>query len=187
MSTLEEDMGLERRRIDDLCRRARRRHQECSSEAESFHERGTRAAAQGDAKSATDLERRSQKARSRARRYAELIQELVSGGDRLAAEVLLARFSGPEMDQLVAEVERSRDLVIQRATALLRARDQHRALRHRWVELADKIRLLRHTRGLPEARTTAEFRILVTPATYAQQPDGPTYREVSDIVHHIDL
>ena len=188
MSTLEDDLAHERRRIDELGRRARRRLEECRSEAESLQAQGTNAAAGGDAKGASELERRVQKLRARGRRYEDLVSELDQGGERLAAEVLLGRISGPEVDQLAGEVERNRDLIVQRATALLKSRDRHRALRHRWGELSEKIRLLRQTRGLPEARTApVEFRIIVTPSTYTQQPDGPTFREVSDVIHDLGL
>lgn len=188
MSTLDEDLDRERRRIEDLKLRAARRLEECRQEADGMQSRGTNAAGEGDARGAAEMERRIQKVRGRARRYEDLVAELTGGGDRLAAEVLLARLQGPEVDLLAGEVERNRDVVVQRATALLRARDRHRALRHRWNELADKIRVLRQTRGLPEARSAlVDFRITVTPATYAQQPDGPTYREVSDVLHHLGL
>lgn len=188
MSSIEDELDRERRRIEDLRHRAKRRLAECTKEADLLQPRGTQAAGAGDAKGAAEVERRLQKVRARTRRYEDLVSELESGGDRLAAEVLLARLQGPEVDLLVGEVERNRELVIQRATALLRARDRHRALRHRWTELAEKIRVLRQTRGLPEARSApVEFRINVSPANYVQQPDGPTYREVSDVVHHLGL
>lgn len=189
MSTLEDDIDRERRRIDDLCLRAKRRLAECGAETETLQARGGRAAGEGDAKGAAEVERRVQKLRTRGRRYEELVAELESGGDALAAEVLLARLQGPEVDQLGGEVERNRDLVIQRATALLRARDRHRALRHRWSELSEKIQALRRQRGLAETRTAppVDFRINVTPANYVQQPDGPTFREVSDVVHQVGL
>jgi phage shock protein A len=188
MSTLDEDLDRERRNIEELRRRAKRRLDECAAEADSLQNRGTKAAGDGDAKGAAGVERRAQKVRARKRNYEDLVSELESGGDRLSAEVLLARLSGPEVDQLVGEAERSRELVVQRATSLLRARDNHRALRHRWTELAAKIRALRESRGLPEARTApVDFRISVTPANYAQQADGPTYREVSDVIHVIGL
>ena len=188
MPTLEDDLEREHRRIEDLRHRARRRLEECRREGDLLQSRGSQAAGEGDAKGAGEVERRAQKIRARSRRYEDLVHELDNGGDRLAAEVLLARLQGPEVDQLVGEVERNRELVVQRATAMLRARDRHRALRHRWTELFDKIRVLRQTRGLPEARTApVDFRINVTPATYVQQPDGPTYREVSDVIHQIGL
>jgi phage shock protein A len=188
MSTLEEDLDHERRRIEELHRRAKRRLDECVAEADALQNRGTKAAGEGDATGAAGVERRAQKVRARKRHYEDLVAELDSGGDRLSAEVLLARLSGPEVDQLLGEVERSRELVVQRTTSLLRARDRHRALRHRWNELSAKIRTLRETRGLPEARTAPlDFRISVTPANYAQQPDGPTYREVSDVIHQVGL
>jgi phage shock protein A len=188
MPTLEDDLDRERRRIEDLRHRAKRRLDECTKEAESLQAKGTRAAGDGDAAGTAEIERRVQKVRGRSRRYEDLVTELESGGDRLAAEVLLARLQGPEVDLLLGEVERNRELVVQRTTALLRARDRHRALRHRWTELADKIRVLRQSRKLPEARSAPiEFRISVTPANYVQQPDGPTYREVSDVIHHLGL
>jgi len=188
MSMLDDDLDRERRRIEDLRHRAKRRLEECTREAEGLQSRGTRTAGDGDATGTAEIERRVQKVRGRARHYEDLVSELESGGDALAAEVLLARLQGPEVDLLVGEVERNRDLVVQRTTALLRARDRHRALRHRWTELAEKIRLLRQTRGLPEARSApVEFRINVAPANYVQQPDGPTYREVSDVIHHLGL
>jgi hypothetical protein len=187
MSNLEDDLARETRRIEELGHRARRRLEECRREAEGLVAQGTQAAGVGDAKGAAEFERRVQKIRGRSRRYEDLVAEFDSGGGKLAAEVLLARLQGPEVDQLAGEVERNRELIVQRATALLRARDRHRALRHRWTELADKIRALRQGRGLPEARGAlpVDFRINVTPATYVQQPDGPTYREVSDVIHQI--
>jgi len=188
MSTLEEDLAEERRRIEELRRRAKRRLDECAAEADALQSHGTRAAGEGDAAGAAGVERRAQKIRARRRHYEDLVAELETGGDRLSAEVLLARLAGPEVDQLVGEAERSRELVIQRATSLLRARDRHRQLRHRWTELAAKIRTLRESRGLPEARTApVDFRISVTPANYVQQPEGPTYREVSDVIHQVGL
>jgi hypothetical protein len=92
------------------------------------------------------------------------------------------------VDLLVGEVERNRELLVQRATALLRARERHRALRHRWGELNDKLRRLRGMRGLP-APTGApvDFRLNVTPSNYAQKPDGPTYREVADLIRSLGL
>jgi hypothetical protein len=188
MPTLEDDLDRERRRIEDLAHRAKRRLAESRSDADALQAKGTQAAGEGQVKGAAEAERRVQKLRALARRYEDLVQELEGGGERLAAEVLLARLQGPEVDQLLGEVERSRELVVQRATTLLRARDRHRALRHRWSELADKIRILRQTRGLPEARTAPiDFRITVNPGNYVQQPDGPTYREVSDVLHQIGL
>jgi hypothetical protein len=188
MSTLEDDIDRERRRIEDLHLRAKRRLAECAQEGDALQAKGGRAAGDGDAKGAAEVERRVQKLKTRGRRYEELVAELESGGDRLAAEVLLARLQGPEVDQLVGEVERNRELVVQRTTALLRARDRHRALRTRWSELAEKIRSLRQQRGLSDTRATpVDFRINVTPANYVQQPDGPTYREVSDVVHQVGL
>ncbi len=188
MSTLEQDLGQERRRLEDLCARARNRLTECQTEAASLQAQGASTASDGDTRGAAEFERRAQKARAQARRYEEVVQELETGGARLAAEVLLARLSGPETDQLTGEVDRSRELIVQRATALLRARDRHRALRHRWTELNDKIRVLREERGLPAPRVAAvDFRVVVTPGTYAQQPDGPTYREVSELLHELGL
>jgi hypothetical protein len=188
MSTLEDELDREKRRIEELRHRAKRRLEECLKDVAALQGKGTQAAGHGDANGAAGAERRVQKIKARSRRYEDLVAELDRGGDRLAAEVLLARLQGPEVDLLAGEVERNRELVVQRATALLRARDRHRALRHRWTELNDKIRVLRQTRGLPEARSApVEFRINVTPANYAQQPDGPTYREVSDVVRHVDL
>lgn len=188
MSTFDEDLDRERRRIEDLRHRAKRRLEECVREADALQAKGAKAAGDGDAKGTAEIERRVQKHRTRARRYEDLVNELETGGDRLAAEVLLARLSGPEVDLLAGEVERNRELIVQRATALLRGRDRHRALRQRWNELHDKIRVLRQSRGLPEARSApVDFRVNVTPANYVQQPDGPTYREVSDVIHHLDL
>lgn len=188
MATLEEELERENRRIEDLRHRAGRRLAECVKEAEAIQAKGRETAGAGDAKGAAEAERRIQKVRGRARHYEDLVRELETGGNRLAAEVLLARLSGPEVDLLVGEVERNRELVVQRASALLRARDRHRALRHRWTELSEKIRSLRQSRGLPDTRTfPVEFQIKVTPANFAQQPDGPTYREVSEIVHHLGL
>lgn len=189
MSNLEDDLIRETRRIDDLGHRAKRRLEECRKEADALVSRGTLAAGVGDAKGTAEVERRVQKIRSRSRRYEDLVAEFESRDGKLAAEVLLARLQGPEVEQLVGEVERNRELIVQRATALLRARDRHRALRHRWTELADKIRSLRQVRGLPESRGVlpVDFRLNVTPATYVQQPDGPTYREVSDVIHQLGL
>jgi hypothetical protein len=188
MSTLEEELERERRRIDELRHRAARRLAECAKEAESLQAKGSRAAGDGDARGASEVERRVQKIRARSRRYEDLVAELESGGDRLSAAVLLARLQGPEVDILAGEVERNRELLVQRATSLLRARERHKTLRHRWNELAEKIRVLRQTRGLPEARNAPiDFRTSVTPTNYAQQPDGPTYREVADLLHGLGL
>jgi hypothetical protein len=188
MSTLEDELERERRRIEELSRRAKRRLAECRQETEILSNGGARIVVDGDGKGAAEVERRVQKVRARGRRYEDLVAELETGGEGLAAEVLLARLQGPEVDQMVGEIERNRDLLVQRSTALLKARDRHRALRHRWTELSEKIRSLRQARGLPETRTApVDFRINVTPATYAQQPDGPTYREVSDLIHELGL
>src|SRR5688572_22166809 len=145
MADLEHDLEQERRRIDELRTRAARRLQECAREAEGFQAEATRAGGQGGA----EFERRAQKRRALAGRYEDLAQELAGPTDRLAAEVLLARLQGPELDILSGEVDRNRQLVVQGATDLLRARDEHRALRQRWGELSDKIRTLRASRGLP--------------------------------------
>jgi hypothetical protein len=188
MATLEEELERERHRIDELRTRAVRRLNECVKEGDALQAQGSRAAGDGDARGASEVERRVQKIRARSRRYEDLVAELESGGDRLSAEVLLARLQGPEVDILAGEVERNRELLVQRATSLLRARERHKALRHRWTELAEKIRVLRQTRGLPEARNAPiDFRTQVTPANYAQQPDGPTYREVADLLHGLGL
>jgi hypothetical protein len=188
MTTLDQDLSEERRRIADLARRARRRLDEESSEAQDLQARGARAAADGDTKAAGEFERRAQKARALQRRYEDLVQELEGTGDTLAAEVLLARLQGPEVDLLVGEIERNRDLLLQRATALLRARDRHRALRQKWQELHDKVRTLREGRGLSAQKTApVDFRVTVTPQTYSQKPDGPTLRELSDLIHQLGL
>lgn len=188
MSTLDNDLAEEKRRLADLCRRAQGRLAEVTREAEQFQSRGAKAAADGDAKAAGEFERRSQKSRAFQRRYKDLVEELEGSGDKLAAEVLLARLQGPEVDLLTGEVERNRELLIQRATALLKARDRHRALRQKWAELSEKIRTLREGRGLPPPRTAPiEFRVAVTPQTYSQKPDGPTLRELSDLIHQLGL
>jgi hypothetical protein len=188
MSTLENDLTEERRRLADLSRRARARLEETTREADQFQAKGAKAATEGDAKAAGEFERRSQKSRQFQRRYTDLVQELEGTGDRLAVEVLLARLQGPEVDLLTGEVERNRELLIQRATALLKARDRHRALRQKWAELSDKIRALREQRGLPPPRTAPiEFRVSVSPQTYSQRPDGPTLRELSDLIHQLGL
>jgi hypothetical protein len=188
MTTLEQDLTEERRRIAELARRARRRLDEEGAEAEDLQARGARAAADGDAKAAGEFERRAQKARGLQRRYHDLVQELEGSGDRLATEVLLARLQGPEVDLLLGEVDRNRELLIQRATALLKARDRHRALRQKWQELHDKVRSLREERGLQPPKTApVDFRVAVTPQTYSQKPDGPTLRELSDLIHQLGL
>lgn len=188
MTALELDLAEERRRIAELARRARSRLEETSAEADRLQERGARAAAEGDAKAAGEFERRSQKSRALQRRYEDLVAELDGSGDRLAAEVFLARLQGPEVDLLVGEVERNRDLLVQRATALLKARDRHRALRQKWAELHEKIRELRQLRGLSAPRAApVEFRVAVNPQTYSQKPDGPTLRDVSDLIHQLGL
>jgi hypothetical protein len=188
MSALEQDLDQEKRRIADLARRARTRLAETTAEAEALQTKGARAAADGDAKGAGELERRAQKVKALQRRYQDMVAELEGSTEALAAEVLLARLQGPEFELLTGEVERNRDLLIQRATALLRARDRHRALRQRWGELGEKIRTLRDTRALPPSKAAPiDFRVVVTPQTYAQKPDGPTLREVSDLIHELGL
>ena len=188
MTPLEADVAEEKRRIGETARRARVRLEETTREAEGLQDRGARAAADGDAKAAGEFERRSQKSRGLMRRYQDLVGELEGSGDRLATEVLLARLQGPEVDLLVGEIDRNRDLLIQRATALLKARDRHRALRQKWAELNEKIRALRENRGLaPPKSAPVDFRVAVTPQTYTQRPDGPTLRELSDLIHQLGL
>jgi hypothetical protein len=188
MSELDDDLDNEKRHISDLLRRAKVRLLETQGEADRLQQDGAKAAAGGDAKAAGEFERRSQKLRARQRRYTDLVHELQGAPDHLAAEVLLARLQGPETDVLVGEIERSAELVIQRATAVLKARDAHRALRQRWNELSDKIRALRETRGAPTGRSVpVDFRVHVNPQTYTLKPDGPTLREVSDLVHELGL
>lgn len=188
MSTLEHDVAEEKRRILELARRARVRLEETTREAEALQARGARAVAEGDARAAGEFERRAQKSRGLQRRYQDLVGELDGAPDALAAEVLLARLQGPEVDLLAGEVDRNRELLIQRATSLLKARDRHRALRQKWAEIHDKIRDLRESRGLVPARTSpVDFRVAVTPQTYTQKPDGPTLRELSDLIHELGL
>lgn len=188
MSELDDDLENEKRRIADLLRRAKVRLLETQGEADQLQQRGAKAATEGDTKAAGEFERRGQKLRALQRRYTDLVQELQGSPDHLAAEVLLARLQGPEIDLLVGEIERSAETVLQRATALLKARDRHRALRQRWAELSEKIRTLRESRGLPSGRTVpVDFRVHVNPQTYTQKPDGPTLREVSDLVHQLGL
>ncbi len=188
MSTLEQELRQEKRHLEDLRTRAQRRLEECRRESGSLRGQGSEAAAAGDAKGAGTMERRAQKLKGAARRYEDLIDEFEKGGDGLAAEVLLARLQGPEVDLLTGEVERNRELLVQRCTGLLRESAKHRALRSRWAELNDKIRELRKSRGLPPPKSAlVDFRIQVTPATYSQKPDGPTYRNVSDLLHHLGL
>jgi hypothetical protein len=188
MSTLEQDLAEEKRRIAELARRAQARLEESTREAEAFQARGARAAADGDAKAAAEFERRAQKSRGLQRRYQDLFGELDGSGDRLATQVLLARLQGPEVDLLAGEVERNRDLLLQRATALLKARDRHHALRQKWGELNEKIRELRERRGMTAPRTgPVDFRVTVNPQTYSQKPDGPTLRELSDLIHQLGL
>ena len=188
MNTLEQDLVDERRRIADLARRARVRLEETGREADALQARGAQAASEGDAKGAGEFERRAQKSRAFQRRYDDLVNELEGTGDRLAAQVLLARLQGPEVELLIGEIERNRDLLIQRATGLLKARDRHRALRQKWAELNEKIRTLREGRGLQQAKTApVDFRVTVSPQTYSQKPDGPTIRELSDLIHQLGL
>ena len=142
MSTLEEDLNAERRHLRELRVRAERRLTECQEEAEALLSQGHSTAADGDTTGAAGFERRVQKLRGRASRYEDLLRELDTGGDRLVGEILLARLQGPESDLLAGEAERNREVIVQRATNLLRSRDRHRALRRRWVELNDKIRAL---------------------------------------------
>ena len=188
MSGLDADVDHEKRRIADLARRARTRLAETTSESEALQAKGSRAAADCDTKGAGELERRALKTKALQRRYQELVEELEGSGDSIAFEILLARLQGPEFELLSGEVERNRDLLIQRATALLRARDRHRALRQRWGELTEKIRSLREARSLPPSKAASlEFRVPVTPQTYSQKPDGPTLRDVSDLIHQLGL
>lgn len=188
MSTLDTDLAEERRRIAELARRARARLDETTREAEGLQTRGTRAAADADSKAAAEFERRAQKSRGLQRRYLDLVTELEGSGDRLAGEVLLARLQGPEVDLLGGEVERNRELLLQRATALLKARDRHHALRQKWAELNERIRELRERRGLSPPKSAAvDFRVTVSPQTYSQKPDGPTLRELSDLIHQLGL
>jgi len=188
MTGFDADVDQEKRRIADLARRARTRLAETAAEAESLQAKGGRAAADGDSKGAGELERRALKTRALQRRYQELVTELEGSIDSIAYEILLARLQGPEFELLCGEVDRNRDLLIQRATALLRARDRHRALRQRWGELSEKVRSLREARGLPPSKAAAlDFRVTVTPQTYSQKPDGPTLRDVSDLIHQLGL
>ena len=188
MTTLDHDLQQEARHIDDLKRRAQRRLAECREQTNSLKAQGAEAAAAGDTKGAAAIERRAQKLKAMTRRYKDLIRELEQGGSDLAAEVLLARLQGPDVDLLVGEVDRNREILVGRATAVLKARDHHRALRQRWSELNDKLRTLRRERGLPAPKSAlVDFRIAVTPSTYVQKPDGPTYRDVSDLLHHLGL
>ena len=74
------------------------------------------------------------------------------------------------------------------ATELLAARNKHRAMRQEWSELNDKIRRLRRMRGLPPPRSAmVDFRVGITPATYQQKQDGPTYRDVADLLNRLGL
>lgn len=188
MTPLETDLAEEKRRIAETARRARVRLEETTREAEGLQARGAQAAADGDAKAAGEFERRSQKARGLMRRYQDLVGELDGSGDRLAAEVLLGRLQGPEVDLLVGEIDRNRELLIQRGTALLKARDRHRALRQKWAELNEKIRTLREGRGLTTPKSApVDFRVTVSQQTYTQKPDGPTLRELSDLIHQLGL
>jgi hypothetical protein len=188
MRTLEQDLRAEKLRIDDLHKRAARRLDECRTEATALQTKGAAAAGAGDTDGAAGIERRAQKLRARGRRYEEVVHELEAGGDGLAAEVLLARLQGPDVDVLLGEVERNRELVLQECVALLRARDNHKSLRQRWGELNEKIRTLRRLRGLPPvAPSRVELRIHVTPAEFAQKPEGPTHRELADLVQHLGL
>ncbi len=188
MSTLEDDLNRERRHLAEIRQRAERRLGECRAEADALLAQGRVAASDGDTTGAAGFERRVQKLRARAQHYEALITECATGGDRVAREVLLARLEGPETDLLTGEADRNRLALIQRATQLLRARDQRKSQRQRWVELNDKIRGLRKASGLPPGSGAAiDFRVAITPATYTQKPDGPTYRAVSDLVHHLGL
>lgn len=188
MRTLEQDLRAEKLRIDDLQKRAAQRLDECRSESAALQTKGAAAATAGDTDGAAGIERRAQKLRARGRRYEEVVNELEAGGDGLAAEVLLARLQGPDVDLLLGEVERNRELILQECVTLLRARDTHKALRQRWGELNEKIRTLRKLRGLPPAAATrVELRIHVSPADYAQKADGPTYRELADLVQQLGL
>ncbi len=188
MTTLDQDLQTEKRHVTEARERAVRRLGECRTECASLEGQGAVAAKKGDTKGAAACERRAQKLRVRSKRYEQLISELEEGGTSLAAEILLARLSGPELDLLIGEVDRNREVLIQRATSVLRAREQHRALRHRWGELNDKIRALREKQGMRTVRTSpVDFRVGVTPKTYAQKPDGPTFREVSDLLHSLGL
>jgi hypothetical protein len=210
--TLEQDLAREKLRIEDLLARARRRVEDCRRERTAAQARGrslagaaaaappggtkesgptTAPAASpgGAAEEAAECERRVRKLTSLEQRYADLVHELAGPGDLLAAEVLLARLQGPELDLLVGEVERSRETLVQHATDLLRSRDQHRALRQRWGELNEKVRRLCEYRNLPPPRTAVvDFKVTVTPANWSSQsPDGPTYREVGDLLREIGL
>lgn len=188
MTTLEQDLKLETNRLVELRARAQVRLEEAVAEAGAVEAKVAQARESGDDAATAACERRAQKLRVQARRYTGLVNELDEGGERLAAEVLLARLQGPEVDLLVGEVDRNRELIIQRATALLTARDRQRTLRQRWGELNDKIRKLRSMHGLrAPARSAVDFRITLTPASYEQKPDGPTFREVSDLIHGLGL
>lgn len=188
MTTLDNDLDLERRRVAAIRKRAERRLAECDQESSALLERGKAVAASGDAEGAASLERRVQKLRTRGRSYEDLVQELSAGRERVIREVLLARLQGPEADLILGESERSREEIIRMAIQILTARDRQRTLRQRWVEMNDKIRTLRQMTGLPAQRTTMlDFRVHVTPATFEQEDGGPTFREVSDLLKTLEL
>lgn len=188
MSTLEQELQQERKHVVDLTKRAERRLDECRREIETLESRGREAAERGDPGAAASVERRVQKVRQSLRHYEGLRKELVDGGDRLAAEVLLARLEGPAADLIEGEVQRNRDTIVQLSTELLDRRNLHRRLRQRWGELNDKIRQLRQARRLPPPNISrVDLRVHVNPANYDQKPDGPTFREVSDLVKDLGL
>jgi len=188
MSTLDDDLDGERRRVAVVRKRAERRLAECELESAALLERGKAAAASGDPDRAASLERRVQKLRQRSRRYTSLVDELSGGRERLIREVLLARLQGPGSDVLLGEAERNREELIRVAENLLGLRERQRSLRQRWVEINDKIRTLRQKTGLaPQRTTTVDFRIHVTPSTYQQKDGGPTFREVADLLKHLGL
>ncbi len=188
MSTLDDDLDGERRRVAAVRKRVERRLAECDQESSALLERGKAAAATGDPDQAGSLERRVQKLRQRGRRYESVVDELSGGRERLIREVLLARLQGPQSDVVLGEAERNREELIRVSENLLGLRDRQRLLRAGWVEMNDKIRVLRQKTGLaPQRTTTVDFRIHVTPATYQQKDGGPTFRELADLLKHLGL
>ena len=186
MSTLEQDLDQEHRRLIAIRKRAERRLAECVRESSELVQTAAEHHDGGDAKAAASAERRRQKLAQRGERYRGLIEELSGGRERLVREVLLARLQGPESELLLGEAERSREQIVTGAIELLTMRDRHRSLRGRWIELNDKIRLLRQKCGLAAQRTnTVDFRVHLTPATYKQPEGGPTFREVADLLRDL--
>ena len=121
MSTLDQDLDLERRHVAAVRKRAERRLAECDQESQALLERGKAVAASGDADGAASLERRVQKLRARGRRYEQLVEELSAGRERLIREILLARLQGPEAGLLTGEAERNREEILRLAVTLLSA------------------------------------------------------------------